>query len=163
MNIVFLFLECDGTLCGILAKTKTTSDEDRVAICKVKVIDKEESKVFFKDVKLDPAGDPRKRARFSEGFVYIHVLHPVLEYYFGPNQERIINNPTRESVALLADTVLNIALRQWAKKRIDDGIVDILNMNRKDEEIDLEKDRLERKYGRQIHQTLTAKYHSEKL
>ncbi len=60
-------------------------------------------------------------------------------------------------------TVLNITLRQWAKKRIDDGIVDILNMNRKDEEIDLEKDRLERKYGKQTHQTLTAKYHSEKI
>jgi len=36
-------------------------------------------------------------------------------------------------------------------------------MSRKDEEIDLEKDRLERKYGKQIHQTLIAKYHSEKL
>jgi len=64
---------------------------------------------------------------------------------------------------MLADTVLNIALRQWAKKRIDDEKVDILDMSRKDEEIDLEKDRLERKYGKQIHQTLTAKYHSEKL
>lgn len=95
--------------------------------------------------------------------MYIHVLHPVLEHYFGPKQERITTNPTKESVALLADTVLNIALRQWAKKRIDDGIVDILDMSRKDEEIDLEKDRLETKYGKQIHQTLTAKYHSEKL
>ena len=161
----FLYINCATSRIKtrILAKTKTVTGEERVAICKVKVIDKEESKVFFKDVKLDASGDPRKRARFDDGYVYIHVLHPVLEYYFGPRQERIINNPTKESVALLADTVLNITLRQWAKKRIDDGIIDILNMNKKDEEIDLEKDRLERKYGKQIHQTLTAKYHSEKI
>jgi len=161
----YLYINCDKSRIQsrILASSKTTTGEERVAICKVKVIEKEESKVFFKDVKLDPGGDPRKRARFNDGYVYIHVLHPVLELYFGPKQERITNNPTKESVALLADTVLNITLRQWAKKRIDDGIVDILDMSRKDEEIDLEKDRLERKYGKQIHQTLIAKYHSEKL
>jgi len=95
--------------------------------------------------------------------VYIHVLHPVLELYFGSKQEYIARNPTKDAVALLADTVLNIALRQWAKKRIEDGIVDVLDLSRKDEEIDLEKDRLERKYGKQIHQTLNAKYHSDKI
>jgi len=134
-----------------------------LAICKVKVIEKEESKVFFKDVKLDRAGDPRKRARFDEGIIWIHVLHPVLRHYFGNDLEKISKEPTKEAVALLADSVLNISLRQWAKKRINDGIVEILDMSKKDEEIDLEKDRLENKYGKQIHQTLTDKYHSEKI
>ena len=41
--------------------------------------------------------------------------------------------------------------------------IDVLDLSRKDEEIDLEKDRLERKYGKQIHQTLNAKYHSDKI
>jgi len=161
----YLYINCDKSRIQsrILARTNTNTGEKREAVCKVKVIEKEESKVFFKDVKLDRGGDPRKRARFNDGYVYIHVLHPVLELYFGSKQERITNNPTKESVAMLADTVLNIALRQWAKKRIDDGIVSVLEMSRKEEEIDLEKDRLERKYGKQIHQTLTAKYHSEKL
>ena len=43
-------------------------------------------------------------------------------------------------------------------KRIEDGIVDILEENRKDEEIELERKNLERKYGKQIHQHLTATY-----
>ena len=147
----------------IIAKTRTNNGEERQAICKIKVIEKEESKVFFKDVKLDLSGDPRKRARFDDGIIWVHVLHPVLRHYFGDKQERITNNPTKEAVALLADSVLTTALRQWAKKRIEDGIVDILDMSKKDEEIDLERDRLEHKFGKQIHQTLTAKYHSEKI
>ena len=161
----FLYISCEKSRIKsrILAKTKTVTDDERVAVCKVRVIEKEDSKVFFKDVKLDPSGDPRKRARFNDGYVYIHVLHPVLELYFGSKQEYIARNPTKDAVALLADTVLNIALRQWAKKRIEDGIVDVLDLSRKDEEIDLEKDRLERKYGKQIHQTLNAKYHSDKI
>ena len=147
----------------IIAKIKNAHQDERLAICKVKVIEKEESKVFFKDVKLDPAGDPRKRARFDDGIIWIHVLHPVLRHYFGSGLEKIVKEPTKEAVALLADSVLNISLRQWAKKRINDGIVEILDMSKKDEEIDLEKDRLEHKYGKQIHQTLTDKYHSEKI
>jgi hypothetical protein len=147
----------------IIAKIKNSNQDERLAICKVKVIEKEESKVFFKDVKLDRAGDPRKRARFDEGIIWIHVLHPVLRHYFGNDLEKISKEPTKEAVALLADSVLNISLRQWAKKRINDGIVEILDMSKKDEEIDLEKDRLENKYGKQIHQTLTDKYHSEKI
>ena len=147
----------------IIAKTKTSKDEERETICKINVIEKDESKVFFKDYELDTAGDPRKRARFNDGIIYVHVLHPVLRHYFGDKQERITNLPTKEAVALLADSVLNIALRQWAKKRIEDGIVDIIDMSRKDEEIDLDKDQLEYKYGKQIHQNLTAKYHSDKI
>lgn len=144
----------------IIAKTKTSKDEERETICKINVIEKDESKVFFKDYELDTAGDPRKRARFNDGIVYIHVNHPVLRHYFGNRQERVTSSPTKESVAMLADSILNIALRQWAKMRIEDGKVDILDMGRKDEEIDLEKDRLEFKYGEQIHRTLLAKFYA---
>ena len=114
----------------------------------------------YKDYVLDRAGDERKRARFSDGTVYIHVNHPVLKHYFGEKQERIESSPTREAIALLADSILSIALRQWAKMRIEEGNVEILDMSRKDEEIDLEKDRLEFKYGTQIHQTLLAKFNT---
>lgn len=144
----------------LIAKTTTTRNENREAYCKINVIEKEESKVFFKDYILDRSGDPRKRARFSDGTIYIHVNHPVLKHYFGENQERIESTPTKESVALLADSILSIALRQWAKMKIEEGKVDILDMSRKDEEIDLEKDRLEFKYGKQIHQTLLAKFNA---
>lgn len=147
----------------LIAKTSTSKNEEREAVCKINVIEKEESKVYFRDYELDRSGDPRKRARFNDGVVYIHVNHPVLKHYFGDHAERIESEPTREAVALLADSILSIALRQWAKMRIEDGKVQILDLSRKDEEIDLEKDRLEFKYGKQIHQTLIAKYHSEKL
>ena len=163
----FLNINCakSNVKSKIIAKTTTTSSEERTAECKVRVIEKEESKVFFKDVKIDRAGDPRKRARYDDGIIYVHVLHPVLRHYFGDSQEKITgeNKSTKEAVALLADSVLDVALRQWARKRIDEGVVDILDLTRKDEEIDLEKDRLEYKYGKQIHQTLTAKYQSEKF
>ena len=163
----FLNINCkkSNVKSKIIAKTTTTSSEERTTECKVRVIEKEESKVFFKDVKIDRAGDPRKRARYDDGIIYVHVLHPVLRHYFGDSQEKITgeNKSTKEAVALLADSVLDVALRQWARKRIDEGVVDILDLTRKDEEIDLEKDRLEYKYGKQIHQTLTAKYQSEKF
>ena len=142
----------------ITAKICNNRNEERIAICKIKVVEKEEAKVFFKDITLDQSGDPRERARFNEGTIFVHVHHPVLELYFGRNQEKITQNPSKEAVTLLADTVLNISLRQMAIKRIEDGIVDILEENRKDEEIELERKNLERKYGKQIHQHLTATY-----
>lgn len=142
----------------IIAKAHTNNNEERTAICKVKVVEKEESKVFFKDIVLDQSGDARERARFAEGTIFVHVHHPVLEHYFGVKQEKITHSPSKEAVALLADTVLNISLRQMAVKRIEDGIVDVLEENRKDEEIELERKNLERKYGKQIHQHLTATY-----
>lgn len=147
----------------IIAKTCTKNNEERTAICKVKVIEKEESKVFFKDIQLDEQEHPRERAKFSEGTIFVHVRHPVLELYFGTHQERITNDPSKEAVALLADTVLNISLRQLAVKRIEDGTVDILEENRKDEEIELERKKLEEKYGKQIHQHLRATYGHEKF
>jgi hypothetical protein len=144
----------------ILAKTKTVTGEDRVAVCKVKVIEKEEPKVFFKDVKVDPAGEPRARGRFEDGIIWIHGHNPVLELYFGQNQENITppGKPTKEAVALLADTVCFIALRQWAKKRVEDGSVVIIEESQKDEEIEAERGNLERKHGKQIHQTIKGKW-----
>ena len=161
----FLYIECDESniRTRILAKSKTTKDEERTAICKVRVTDKEESKVFFKDFKLDPAGDPRIRGKFNDGYVYIHTSNPVLQFYFGTNQEKIANKPTRDAVAMLADTILNIAFREWAKKRIEDGAVIILDETRRDEEIELEKGNLERQHGKQVHQTLAARYNTEKF
>ena len=44
----------------------------------------------------------------------------------------------KEAVALLADTVCFIALRQWAKKRVEDGSVVIIEESQKDEEIEAE-------------------------
>tara|TARA_Y100000782_G_C10134781_1_gene244495 strand:+ start:57 stop:1106 length:1050 start_codon:yes stop_codon:yes gene_type:complete len=150
----FLTVKCDNSRIKtrIVAKAKTSTGEDRKAICKINVVEKEESKVFFKDVKLDQAGDPRKRARFDDGLIWIHVMHPILRHYFGDKQERISANPTPVSTALLADTVLDIALTQWARKRFDEQKFEVLDLSNKDEEIALEKDRLEYKYGKEIHQ-----------
>jgi len=142
----------------IIAKMCDNKNEERTAVCKVKVIDKEESKVFFKDIILDNTGDPRERARFSDGTIFVHVRHPVLEYYFGANYNKILDSASKEAVVLLADTVLHIALRQMAVQRIEDGTVDVLEENRKDEEIELDRKKLEEKYGKQIHQHLTASY-----
>ena len=147
----------------IIAKAFDNTKQERTAVCKVKVVDKEESKVFFKDVKLDPDGDDRERARYAEGIISIHTHQPVLEHYFGIDSKNIMDNSTKEAVAILADTVLNIALRQMAIKRIEDGTVDILDESRRDEEIELERKRLEQKFGKDIHQHLTNTYQKGKL
>ncbi len=142
----------------IIAKALDNTKQERTAVCKVKVVDKEESKVFFKDVKLDPDGDERERARYADGTIFVHTKQPVLEHYFGIDSKNIMNNSTKEAVAILADTVLNIALRQMAIKRIEDGSVDVLDESRRDEEIELERKRLEQKFGKDIHQHLTNTY-----
>ncbi len=139
----------------IIAKAYDSTKQERIAVCKVRVVDKEESKVFFKDVKLDPDGDMRERARYSDGIISIHTHQPVLEHYFGIDSKNILDNSTKEAVTILADTVLNIALRQMAIKRIEDGSVDILDESRRDEEIELERKRLEQKYGKEIHQFIS--------
>ena len=142
----------------ITAKACDNTKQERTATCKVNVIEKEESKVFFKDVKLDPDGDIRERARYSDGVINIHTRQPVLEHYFGVDSKNIMNNSTNEAVAILADTVLSIALRQMAIKRMEDGSVDVLDESRRDEEIELERKRLEQQYGKEIHQHLTRTY-----
>ena len=147
----------------IIAKAFDNTKQERTAVCKVKVVDKEENKVFFKDVRPSSDGDERKRARFADGIIYFHTKHPVLEHYFGIDSKNILDNPTKEAVAILADTVLNIALRQMAIKRIEDGSVDILDESRRDEEIELERKRLEQKFGKYIHQHLTNTYQKGKL
>jgi len=147
----------------ITAKAYDNTKQERTATCKVNVIEKEENKVFFKEVELDPDGDMRERARYYDGIISIHTSQPVLEHYFGIDSKNILNNSTNEAVAILADTVLNIALRQMAIKRIEDGSVDILDESRKDEEIELERKRLEQKYGKEIHQHLTSMYKKTNL
>ena len=74
-----------------------------------------------------------------------------------------MDNSTKEAVAILADTVLNIALRQMAIKRVEDGSVDVLDESRIDEDIELERKKLENQYGKEIHQHLTATYQKTKL
>ena len=147
----------------IIAKAYDNVKLERTANCKVKVIDKEESKVFFKDVKLDADGDERERARYADGTIFVHTKQPVLEHYFGIDSQNIMNNSTKEAVAILADTVLNIALRQMAIKRIEDGSVDLLDESRRDEEIELERKILEQKFGKDIHQHLTNTYKKTNL
>ena len=147
----------------IIAKAYDNTKQERTAICKVKVVDKEESKVFFKDVKLDPDGDERERARYSDGTIFVHTRQSVLEHYFGIDSKNIMDNSTKEAVAILADTVLNIALRQMAIKRVEDGTVDILDESRMDEEIELERKKLEQRFGKEIHQHLTVTYEKTKL
>jgi hypothetical protein len=148
---------------SILAKTMTTKGEERVAVCKVKVVEKEERKMFFKGFEFLPSGDPRVRGTFRDGIVYIHTSNPVLQFYFGTNQDRLSNNITRDAVAMLANTVGDIAFREWAKKRIEDGAKLIMDETKRDEEIELEKGNLERQYGMHLHKTLAAKYHSDKI
>ena len=147
----------------IIAKAYDNTKQERIAVCKVKVVDKEESKVFFKDVKLDPDGDDRERARYAEGTIFVHTRQSVLEHYFGIDSKNIMDNSTKEAVAILADTVLNIALRQMAIKRVEDGSVDVLDESRIDEDIELERKKLENQYGKEIHQHLTATYQKTKL
>ena len=161
----FLYISCDQSRIKtkILAKTKTTRGEERVAICKIKIVDKEERKMFFKGWEYLPSGDPRVRGTFREGIVYIHTSNPILQFYFGTNQNRLSNNITRDAVAILANTVGDIAFREWAKKRIDDGAKIIMDETKRDEEIELEKGNLERQHGMHLHKTLAAKYNIEKL
>ena len=161
----FLYISCDQSKIKtkIFAKSKTTRGEERVAVCKIKIVDKEERKMFFKGYEFLPSGDPRVRGTFRDGIVYIHTSNPVLQFYFGTNQERLSNNIRRDAVAMLANTVGDIAFREWAKKRIEDGAKLIMDETKKDEEIELEKGNLERQYGMHLHKTLSAKYNSETI
>ena len=161
----FFYVTCNESRIktSILAKTMTTKGEERVAVCKVKVVEKEERKMFFKGYEFLPSGDPRVRGTFRDGIVYIHTCNPVLQFYFGTNQDRLSNNITRDAVAMLANTVGDLAFREWAKKRIEDGSELIMNDSTSDEEVELVKGKLENQYGMQLHKTLAAKYHSDKI
>jgi hypothetical protein len=139
----------------ITASTTTTMGEPREAICKVKVVDKEPPKQFFKGFDLDRKGDPRQRSRFQEGTVYVHVNAPVLKIYFG-FQEKKLNEKNDDAVAMLADTVVQRVAIEWAKWRIDKDKEDMLGDYHS--ELERIKNRLEYEHGSALHQLIKFGY-----
>jgi len=139
----------------IIANTKTTMNEDRQAVCKIKVAEKEPPKVFFKGYRLDnsPEGDKRQRYRFSRdtGIVYVHVNAPILKNYFGITLSKI-HDREPDAVAMLADTVVQCVTKEWAKWRIEKDKEEVLG----DPQTEVERvaNRLEYQYGAQMHQMI---------
>jgi hypothetical protein len=135
----------------IIANTKTIMNEDRQAICKIRVYEKPPPKQFFTDYQLDKKGDKRQRSRFKDGIVYVHVNAPILENYFGQDQMKLNKNEP-DAIAMLADTVVQCVTKEWAKWRIETDKEELLG----DPTTELErvKNRLEYEYGAQLHQMI---------
>jgi len=141
----------------ITANTVSTTTEKRKAVCKVKVTEEEKRGQFFKGYNLDPHNDERTRTRFEDGIVYVHINSPVLLYYFGNNKEKL-DQSDPSAIAILADTILSTCIKEWAKKRIEEGQVDILDYANKENEIELERTRLEYKFGSKLHKLITQDF-----
>lgn len=139
----------------LIANTKTILNEDRQAICKISVHEKEPPKQFFKDYQLDKKGDKRQRSRFKDGIVYVHVNAPILENYFGKDQTKLDKNEA-DAVAMLADTVVQCVSKEWAKWRIDTDKEEILGD--RETEIERVKNKLEYEFGAQLHQMIASGY-----
>lgn len=142
-------------LTRVLASTKTIMNEDRQAICRIKVHEKEPPKQFFKDYQLDKKGDKRQRSRFMDGIVYVHVNAPILSNYFGFEQIKLDENAP-DAVAMLADTVVQCITKEWAKWRISTDKEELLGDL--ETEIERVKNRLEYEYGAQLHQMIASGY-----
>jgi hypothetical protein len=131
-------------------------DGEIEASCSVKIVEKEPPKQFLSDFKLDKERDGHQRASYENGIVYVHVNSPILIKYFGQNQEKLNKDKEIDAIAILADTVLQCVTKEWAKFLLDRGVEVPLGAN---PEIEVERirNKLEYKYGAEIHGRITAK------
>lgn len=139
-----------------IAARSIAQDGEVEAFCSVKIVEKEPPKQFLNDFKMDKERDGHQRASYENGIVYVHVNSPVLTKYFGQNQEKLNKDKEVDAIAILADTVLQCVTKEWAKFLLDRGVEVPLGAN---PEIEVERirNKLEYKYGAEIHGRITAK------
>jgi len=148
--------ETPGVRAQVCARTRSVEGRDLVAYCSVRVSERDPPKEFLKNYKLDAEADERQRANYENGIVCIHTRAPVLVRYFGspPLCERLKHNAP-DAIVLLADTFVQCVTENWAKSRIEAGVVPVLSDNVR-EEISREARKLDHKYGKMIHETIVS-------
>lgn len=137
------------------SKAKGAKSAILKAILDVKVTEKEPPKQFLKGYKLDKDADPGQRYHYKEGWVYVHTSAPVLRKYFGGGLDRIKKDKKSDAVAILADAITHCVTEQMARHFLEKGVTIALGTNH-EEEVQREKNKLDYKYGKLIHDTIAG-------